>query len=349
MAIFQVIKLDNPTGDFLIWRYPKTDITTGSQLIVNPSQEAVFVRGGQICDVLPPGTHTLTTENLPVLAALVNLPFGKRSPFSAEVFFVNKLHILNIRWGTQVPFQITDPVYNILIPVRAFGQYGVTVADPGLFIGKVAGPGKLYTAGDLAEYFRGVLNSQVIDILAGFMAREKVSFTQFSANMAMLSERIRELLAPKLEPYGLNLESFHITSINVPEDDPSVIRLKKALDKKNEMNIMEHSYQEEQRFEVLKKAAGAPTLGLGKDGMNAVMATVLGDMIKGSGVGAAGKPPEAARECPGCGAELPADSLFCPRCGKKQEAEEHRAFCVKCGAALTPDMRFCGKCGAPVT
>lgn len=45
MALFQVIKFDGP-AHVLVWKYPKTDITMGSQLIVGPSQQAVFVEGG---------------------------------------------------------------------------------------------------------------------------------------------------------------------------------------------------------------------------------------------------------------------------------------------------------------
>ena len=65
MALFQVIKFDGP-AHVLVWKYPKSDVTTGSQLVVGPAQEAVFVRGGAICDMLGPGTHTLDTDNLQI-------------------------------------------------------------------------------------------------------------------------------------------------------------------------------------------------------------------------------------------------------------------------------------------
>ena len=47
MSLLQVMKFSGPP-DLLVWKAPKEDITAGSQLIVGPSQEAVFVRGGQI-------------------------------------------------------------------------------------------------------------------------------------------------------------------------------------------------------------------------------------------------------------------------------------------------------------
>ena len=99
MALFQVIKYNGP-ANVLVWKHPKENITTGSQLVVGPTQEAVFVNGGQVCDILKPGTYTLNTKNLPILAGLVSLPFGNSSPFTAEVFFVSKQDILDIKWGT---------------------------------------------------------------------------------------------------------------------------------------------------------------------------------------------------------------------------------------------------------
>ena len=61
----------------------------GAQLIVQEGQVALLAKGGMIADVFYPGTYTLATENLPILKNLINLPFGGRTPFSAEVYYVN--------------------------------------------------------------------------------------------------------------------------------------------------------------------------------------------------------------------------------------------------------------------
>ena len=60
------------------------------QVVVNESQDAIFVKSGEVLDVLGPGTHTLTTGNIPILEKLINFPFGGNTPFSAEVWYVNK-------------------------------------------------------------------------------------------------------------------------------------------------------------------------------------------------------------------------------------------------------------------
>jgi membrane protease subunit (stomatin/prohibitin family) len=58
--------------------------------VVNESQEALFFKGGKALDLFGPGTHTLATGNLPLLDKLVNLPFGGETPFTAEIWYINK-------------------------------------------------------------------------------------------------------------------------------------------------------------------------------------------------------------------------------------------------------------------
>ena len=88
-GLFSVVKYEGGRN-VLAWKYPNSNLTTKSQLIVNESQEAVLYKSGQALDVFQSGRHTLTTENIPLLSKIVNIPFGGSSPFTAEVWFVNK-------------------------------------------------------------------------------------------------------------------------------------------------------------------------------------------------------------------------------------------------------------------
>lgn len=84
MAIVSVVKYDgNP--DVFAWKYPDSELGTWTQLIVNESQQAILFKGGQALDVFEAGRHTLSTNNIPFLETIINLPFGGQSPFSAEV------------------------------------------------------------------------------------------------------------------------------------------------------------------------------------------------------------------------------------------------------------------------
>ncbi len=89
MALIDVVKWDEP-GDLLVWKFPNSELSTMTQLIVNASQDAILFKDGTPLDTFGAGRHTLSTNNIPILNKLVNLPFGGKSPFAAEVWFVNK-------------------------------------------------------------------------------------------------------------------------------------------------------------------------------------------------------------------------------------------------------------------
>ena len=74
MAIIDVLKYDGP-NNALVWKWrPKVDsqrdeeLRLGTQLVVNQSQQALFIKGGQLLDIFEAGTHTLSTQNLPILS-----------------------------------------------------------------------------------------------------------------------------------------------------------------------------------------------------------------------------------------------------------------------------------------
>ncbi len=71
--IIDVVSHASVADDELVWREPQEgngDLRMGSQCIVQESQAAVFVRQGQALDVLGPGSHTLSTGNIPILAGV---------------------------------------------------------------------------------------------------------------------------------------------------------------------------------------------------------------------------------------------------------------------------------------
>ena len=110
MAIIDVVKCEMNDSE-LCEKFYSEDLRLGSQLVVYPSQVAIFVKGGQIFDIFEAGTYTLKTNNIPLLNKIINLPFGGDSPFQAEVWFLNLTAKLDIKWGTMTPIQLEDPKY----------------------------------------------------------------------------------------------------------------------------------------------------------------------------------------------------------------------------------------------
>lgn len=54
--------------------------------------------------------------------------------------------------------------------------------------------------------------------------------------------------------------------------------------------------------------------------------------------------------CPSCDSEIPADSDYCYRCGKRIDRYRQDGmggFCARCGNQMDSDHRFCKICGLP--
>ena len=125
--------------DTFTWKYPHEELGTWTQLIVNESQEVVLVKSGKVLDGFQRGRHTLDAANIPILNSIINLPFGGRSPFTAQVWYINKVYNLDIKWGTPSSMQVQDPKYGIFAPIRANGAFGIQIDDSKKFLVKLVG------------------------------------------------------------------------------------------------------------------------------------------------------------------------------------------------------------------
>ncbi|MDR1245984.1 MAG: SPFH domain-containing protein [Clostridiales Family XIII bacterium] len=330
MAIFKVIKYDGPTN-VLAWKFPGTAFNTLSQLIVNESQEAVFFKGGEAFDVFGAGTYTLNTYNIPLLSAFVNLPFGGRSPFSAEVWFVNKLFVLDLKWGTTAPIQIQDPKYNVFLPVRTFGSFGVRISDTKRFIASLVGVSPYLDADTLSNYFCGILMNNISDCISTYLIVRKIGILELSAYLTEMSDEISERISPIFGEYGVTPVNFSVMSVNVPENDKSVVSLKAALAKRAEMDIIGYNYIQERSFNTFENAAqnegAAGTLigaglGLGMGvGMGGAAGTAFNNLSPLDISGGAGQKPNEKAICSACGIPNPAESKFCSSCGEPITSE----------------------------
>jgi membrane protease subunit (stomatin/prohibitin family) len=255
VAVIDLVKYDGNPNVFA-WKFPSEQLSTWTQLIVNESQEAFLVKGGVYEGPLQAGRHTLSTENIPVLSGLMGIPFGGRTPFSAEVWYVNRVANLDIRWGTSDAIQLEDPKYQLMLPVRAFGQYGVRISDSKKFLTRLVGTLPQFDAATLAEYFRGVFITRIKTEIANAIVKKGQSVLEVATELAALSAILRDALSADVEAYGVRISQFSINSISVPDDDPAVQTLKAALAKHAEMTIVGFNYQQERSFDVMQQAAG---------------------------------------------------------------------------------------------
>lgn len=324
MAIIDRVKYDGPAG-VLVWRYPPDDLSWGTQVIVNQAQEAIFFKGGQALDVMGPGTHTLRTANIPLLRGLIKAPFGGETPFAAEIYYVNKAVNLDVKWGTNSPIPVLDPKFNVFLPVRAFGQFGIQVADARAFVTQLSATSPQFTTDELSNYFRGVLLTRAKDYIAETIIKEKINLLEIAAHLEEMSGAIQVKLSQDFATYGVRLVNFYLNSVDVPEDDDTVVRLKKALAEKAELDILGDKYQQKRTLDVMEKAAGneggGAGMGLGMGmGMGAGMGMgqAMGQAMQGGPIGGApAGSPAGAKFCSACGKPLSPGAKFCADCGGK--------------------------------
>ena len=237
MAIVDVIKHEISDTE-LVGKFKSDNIKLGSQLIVYPSQTAFFVKGGKILDEFTSGTYTLNSENIPILNKVVNIPFGGDTPFTAEVWFVNQVSLLDCKWGTATPLQVEDPKYDVIVPIRAFGQYGFKITNPRIFLEKLVGNMPTFAVDKIVSYFRGMILSKLTTIIYNKLKEEGLSTLNVNSQVEGLSEYAQSHLQDTFMRYGISLELFNIISISVKEDDPSFVRLKQVKDEAAHINIM---------------------------------------------------------------------------------------------------------------
>lgn len=347
MAIIDVVRFDGlKSRDWLIYKYPSEELVLGTQLIVQEGQVALFVRGGMVADVFYPGTYTLATENLPILKSLINLPFGGKTPFSAEVYFINITVRLDINWGTTDPIQLIDPKYYVKLRIRAYGQMGLRVVDVTTLFKEVIGgmqKADIVKFDKIKEYYRGILVVKAKTAIADAIINDGISALEISTKLEALSERVKEQISSGFEKYGFSVVNFFIQSINFPDEDFE--KINKILEDKAAFEIMgDGRYATKRSFDVYEGAANnqsgvagafaAGGIGLGAAmGMGASMNQTVGNPLH----------REDTKECASCHAKISVASKFCPECGFNNSE-----IVCECGNKLAPGTKFCSECGKKV-
>ena len=291
MAIIDVLKYDGP-NNVLVWKWRSTsnsdrekELRLGSQLVVNQSQEVCFIKGGQMLDVFGPGTHTLSTKNLPILSSLIGLAFGGDSPFTAEVYFINKSVSMDAKFGLM-PFNMIEPNFKIPIPVTSRGSFALAVSDSKIFLNKIVGTVGDFETRTLSQYFRGVITEATKNAITKIAREQKLSPLELESIVFEVANAVRGLLASTILEYGLELKLFNIEAIPIIDDDPKVKKIIEdyqrimAEDTEERMRLKRRAdnldvYKVERSFDTSEKVAENMGGGLGGDGGN-LIGTMIG-------------------------------------------------------------------------
>ena len=138
IELYSVIKNDGPAG-LLYWHFQGENFRTGSQLIVAENEEALFVREGVVVETFSGGRFTLTTNNYPFIDKMRAFFSGGENAFTCGVCFVNKADALELKWGTDAPIAVRDPVFGVMTKVQGRGAFTIRVRNAKQFYLKFVG------------------------------------------------------------------------------------------------------------------------------------------------------------------------------------------------------------------
>ena len=228
-----VIKYEG-SNEVLAHKHEKEDFTIGSQLIVHETQEALFFRDGKVFDQFTAGRHTLVTNNIPKVRDYMKLGTGGVNVFHCEVYFINMITQMGIRWGTDSKVRLFDPASGLHVEIGASGNFNMRVTDArklvlklvgtteGLIQSEVTGEGKSYGTG----MFKALIINKVKANLARIIKEQNLNILEIDAYLDVLSTALMADINATLDEYGLTMPEFYVTTIQTPDDDPNFMRLK---------------------------------------------------------------------------------------------------------------------------
>jgi membrane protease subunit (stomatin/prohibitin family) len=285
--LIDIIEWLDDSRDTIVWRFPRyeNEIKMGAKLVVRESQAAVFVNEGQVADVFAPGTYTLTTQNLPILATLKGWKYGFESPWKAEVYFVNTRQFTDMKWGTQNPVIVRDPEFGA-VRLRAFGAFAMRVSDPARLLKELVGTDPQFRTEEVQEYLRQL----VVGHLGSALATANVPLLDLAAKQLQIGATLSAVLTDELAPSGIAIPKFIIENISVPPE------VEAALDKRTSIGVVGNldQYTKFQTANAIEDAANNPGEGGAAIGLGLGMAA--GQRAVQSMNTPAGPPPLPAAE-----------------------------------------------------
>ena len=262
--VFDRVAIDSWLRDEVVRKFPPGglgDIKLGSPCIVNPGETAVFVRSGEAMGTFEPGTHVLTTANVPFLMDWVEKGlFGGKNVFTADVYYV-KTTDLTMKWGTTQP---------IIIEHLNRSPGASAIVGNGTYVVRVKEPWRFLNAMDaFRESVRQTQLKDRLDPKLAIMMQDKMSELAIAKNLGPaqlqsfsqdLNELLIGLLQAEFDALGMVLVDFNIRMGLHP----------KSLEVVNNMGYGT-SYVQKQQADAFVDAANNPAGGsMGEIGFGAM-------------------------------------------------------------------------------
>lgn len=210
-----IIEFIDNSNNTLVYRFERfqNEIKNNSKLIVREGQLAIFMNEGKLADIFKAGTHTLNTQNLPILSTLKGWKYEFNSPFKAEVYFINTRNFIDQKWGTKNPLILNDERFGML-EVRAFGTYAFKIVDAQKFILEIVGTDGQFTTDEITEQLKSIIVSRFTDAIG----EANLPIESYVGNTNELSATIFAIMKDDFAAYGIELSKFLLENTSMPDD-----------------------------------------------------------------------------------------------------------------------------------
>jgi excisionase family DNA binding protein len=178
---------------------------------VNPGETAVFVRSGEAMGTFEPGTHILTTANIPFLSDLLERGlFGGKNVFTADVYYV-KTTDLTMKWGTTQPIVIEhlnrSPGASAIV---GNGTYVVRVKEPWRFLNAMDAFRESVRQPQMKDRLDPKLAIMMQDKMSELAIAKNLGPAQLQSFSQDLNELLIGLLQAEFDALGMVLVDFNI-------------------------------------------------------------------------------------------------------------------------------------------
>jgi membrane protease subunit (stomatin/prohibitin family) len=357
--------------ELAIYKHPDQTVPYAAQLTVDSDEVAVFFRDGKVEGTLPPGRHTLKSENIPFLSNLVD-SFTGGNVFLAEVFFVSTRQFPSIKFGGRIG-SVEDPKSGVPVETMVHGDFALRITDPAQLIIGLVGMRQADNE-SFFDWFRQQVLKVIRDQTAELIVKQKWPLLDVvsGAYTEEIEVTVIEGVKKHVEHYGVTITQLGNFVLGIKDEDEK--NLKKLYTDAAYVR-MAGGMQGFQQFAAGKAMMGAGEgMAQGGGGEGGGGNAMLGGAALGVGFGMAGMfqqqamgqqqqqgqpgpqgypQGQPAAGQPGAlqGAATPAGQaatgggVTCPKCAKVVAPGK---FCAECGATLALGPKFCGNCGAKV-
>ena len=355
----------------IVYKHPDQNIPFYSQLTVDSDECAVFFKDGRVVGVLPPGRHTLQSQNIPFLNQIVT-KFTGGDVFIAEIFFVKTSPIYGVPFGGPIG-DMLDPLTGEQVTPRIFGEFSVVVTDPVRFIVGYSGQASAGGNDQILNWVKGLFLNGVRTTLGELCEIEGKSVLQA---MSLRQKLATAFVAkcPDLNEIGIRILQMGDYQINFSDEDRGRLQEANAEIAKAQRAVrikqigvagaqaeaqakqfeLDQKYQQDSRYvanvagNYQNYAAGQAMIGAGQGmaahgvgdggmaGAGMQLAVGMGMAQNMAGAQAQQRPGPAQPQHP-VGAQATG--------GQCQTVQVAGKFCQECGTPLAASKKFCTGCG----